>query len=348
MSSKESLFAATRAPDHAWLCRAQSEPAIEPDLPIVDSHMHLWDHKTGYRYFIQEFAEDAERSNHKIEATIFIECHSMYRSTGPEHLKCIGETEFAVGMAAQANSEKYTGCRVAQAIVGYADLTLGSLTRETLDAHVEAANGRFRGVRQRAKWDEDPAVRGAVHAGRSDLFTDTRFRQGLDLLTSMGLSFEASVFHPQLKEVVVLARAHPDARIVLIHCGSPVGHSSYSDRQKEVYSVWMEGMKALAACPNVSIKLGGLLMCLGSFDFTTANAPPTSRQLAELWRPYIEPCIELFGADRCMASSNFPVEKAGVPYGTMWNMFKRITAGCSTDEKRLIFGDTARRFYKID
>ena len=88
-------------------------------------------------------------------------------------------------------------------------------------------------------------------------------------------------------------------------------------------------------------------MCLGNFDFTTAKAPPTSQQLARLWRPYIEPCIELFGADRCMASSNFPVERAGVGYGTLWNMFKRVTAGCSAAEKRKIFGGTAKRVYGL-
>jgi predicted TIM-barrel fold metal-dependent hydrolase len=107
-------------------------------------------------------------------------------------------------------------------------------------------------------------------------------------------------------------------------------------------------MKELAKCPNVTIKLGGLLMCLGNFDFTTAAKPPTSPQLADLWRPFIEPCLELFGADRCMASSNFPVDKAGMPYGTVWNMFKRIAAGCSDEEKKMLFAGTARRVYRLD
>ena len=107
-------------------------------------------------------------------------------------------------------------------------------------------------------------------------------------------------------------------------------------------------MKELARCPNVTIKMGGLLMCLGNFDFSKAEAPPTSEQLADLWRPFIEPCIEMFGADRCMVSSNFPVEKAGITYGAIWNMFKRLTAGYSPDEKRKLFADTARRVYRLD
>ncbi|AHG64131.1 amidohydrolase family protein [Advenella mimigardefordensis] len=347
MNASSSLFSATRAPNLEWLGRAVPETAIDPHIPIVDAHMHLWDHKTGYRYFLPEFADDAAQSNHRIDATVYVECHSMYRADGPDHLKCIGETEFAVGMAAQANSRKYTDCRVADVIVGYADLTLGSRAGEALEAHMEAANGRFRGIRQRAKWDPDPAVRGAVHAGRSDLFADKHFRQGLDVLTTMGLSFDASVFHPQLMDLAKLAQAHPDSRIVVIHCGSPVGHASYRGREEEVYADWMKGMKALAACPNVSIKLGGLLMCLGSYDFTAVPSPLNSEQLAQLWRPYLEPCVELFGAQRCMVSSNFPVDKAGVPYGTVWNMFKRVMAGCSVDEKNWIFNGTARQFYRM-
>lgn len=347
-ATTNSVFTATRAPNMDWLARAIREPVIEPELPIVDPHMHFWDHKTGYKYYVEEFARDIAASGHNVEATVFVECHAMYRASGPEHLKCVGETEFAVGMAAMAASGKYTSSRAAAAIVGCADLTLGERTRETLEAHMEAANGRFRGVRQRAKWDPDPVVRGPVSADHAGLYLDPEFGEGLDLLTSMGLSLDASIFHPQLPDVAALARAHPDASIVVVHTGSPVGHSSYAGKEAEVHANWLAGMKELAKCPNVSIKMGGLLMCLGNFDFTTADAPPTSDQLAQLWRPFIEPCIELFGAHRCMASSNFPVDKAGVPYGTLWNMFKRLTAGCSADEKKMIFSGTARRIYRLD
>jgi predicted TIM-barrel fold metal-dependent hydrolase len=164
----------------------------------------------------------------------------------------------------------------------------------------------------------------------------------------MGLSFDASIYHPQIPDVTALARAHPDANIVLIHSGSPVCHSSYAGHEAQTHADWLASMKELATCPNVSIKMGGLLMCLGTFDFTKATVPPTSQQLVDLWRPYIEPCVELFGADRCMASSNFPVEKAGVAYGTIWNVFKRIMSGCSTNEKQMIFSRTAKRVYRLD
>jgi L-fuconolactonase len=187
-----------------------------------------------------------------------------------------------------------------------------------------------------------------VSADGPGLYLQPEFGKGLDLLASMGLVFDASIFHPQLPDVAALARAHPAASIVVIHSGSPIGHSAYAGKDQEVHATWLAGMKELAQCPNVSIKMGGLLMCLGNFDFTTAPTPPTSEQLATLWRPYIEPCIELFGADRCMVSSNFPVDKAGLSYGTLWNTFKRITAGCSDDEKKMLFAGTAQRVYRID
>lgn len=343
-----SVFGATRAPDNAWLSKALPEDILDPELAIIDPHMHLWDHKTGYTYFVEAFAQDVANCGHNVEATVYVECHSMYRAEGPEHLKWVGETEFAVGMAAMAASGKYTPCRAAAGIVGYADLTLGDRTRETLEAHVQAGNGRFRGVRQRAKWDADPVVRGPVSAQAPGLYLDAAFGRGVDLLTEMGLAFDASVFHPQIPDVAALARAHPDASIVLIHTGSPIGHSSYAGREAEVHATWLAGMRDLATCPNVTVKMGGLLMCLGNFDFTQADRPPTSEELAALWRPYIEPCIELFGAERCMAASNFPVDKAGLTYGSLWNAFKHICAGCSPEEKQQIFNGTARRVYRLD
>ncbi|HSW19392.1 MAG TPA: amidohydrolase family protein [Ramlibacter sp.] len=349
MTTLTSIFSETQRPDEQWLARAQPEPALEPDLPIIDPHLHFWHHKSGYRYFVEEFARDVAESGHNIEGTVFIECNAMYRESGPEHLKPVGETEFAVGMAAMAASGKYTRARGAAGIVAYTDLTLDpGLLRETLDAHRDAANGRLRGIRQRAKWDADPIVAGPVRAGKRGLFLEPDFRRGLAELTKMGLLFEASIFHPQLPEVISLARAHPEANIVVIHTASPLGIGSYAGQEKEVRAQWTAGMKELASCPNVTVKMGGLLMCLGNFDFSKAEAPPTSEQLAALWRPFIEPCIEIFGPERCMVSSNFPVEKAGVTYGATWNMFKRIAAGYSPDEKRMLFAGTARRVYGLD
>jgi L-fuconolactonase len=340
------MSSTTRATGEEWLSLAEPEAVLEPGLAIVDAHLHLWNYG-GTRYFLEDYARDWVSCGHDVQATVFVECSTMYRANGPEHLKPVGETEFAVGMAAMAASGHYTTCRVNAGIVGFADLTLGDRARETIAAHLTAANGRFRGVRQRAKWDADPVVKGKFFADRPGLYLDPEFGRGIDLLASLGLSFDASVFHPQIPDVTALARAHPHASIVLNHGGSPVERGSYAGREAAVHGNWLSSMKELASCPNVSVKLGGLLLTLSNFDYAATKAPPTSRQLAELWRPYLEPCIELFGPDRCMVTSNFPVDKVAFSYGTVWNMFKHITAGCSRDEKEEIFSGTAKRVYRL-
>jgi L-fuconolactonase len=345
-SSPVSVFGRTQTPNEAWLSLAEPEIPIEPDLAIIDPHLHFWD-RPGNAYLTEHFARDLAVSGHRVEATVSIECGAMYRAQGPQHLKCVGETEFAVGMAAMAASGHYTSCRAASGIVGFADLTLGKLTQETLEAHIQAGNGRFRAVRQSAKWDPDPAVHGPSVATGPGLYGQSSFRNGLKALTSLGLSFEASVFHPQIPDVTSLARANPNTSIVMIHSGSPVGHGPYAGKHEAVHANWLASMRALAQCPNVSVKLGGILMHLGNFDFTVAERPPTSSELADLWRPYIESCIELFGVDRCMASSNFPVDKAGFGYGTVWNMYKRIAGQYSASEKNALFSGTARRIYRL-
>ncbi|WP_417725153.1 amidohydrolase family protein [Salipiger sp.] len=340
-------FGKTKKPDDAWLAKALPEQTLDPDLAIIDPHMHFWDHASGYRYFLDELAADVKAGGHAIEATIFVECHAMYRKHGPVHLRSVGETEFAVGQAAIADSGAYTDCRAAAGIIAFADLAQGALTEEAIDAHIEAANGRLVGIRQRGKWDADPAVNGGVGASLPERYLDPKFGEGLDLLGKKGLAFDASVFHPQLGEVAEIARRHPGTSIVLVHTGSPIGHSSYAGREAETHATWLRGMKEVAACPNVSVKLGGLLMCLGNFDFTRAERPPASAELADLWRLYLDPCLDLFGPERCMVSSNFPVERAGCGYGTIWNMYKRITEGCSPDERALMFSGNARRIYNL-
>ena len=348
MQAVPPVFGRVHCPNDRWLTRAAPEPALDPDRPIVDTHLHFWHFGECEPYFLRDYAVDLNTSGHNVEASVFVECNAMYRASGPEHLKWVGETEFAVGMAAMAASGRYTKSRVAAAIVAFADLTLGDRTRETLEAHLAAANGRLRGIRQRAKWDPDPIVKGPISSDSRGLYLEPEFGRGLDLLTSLGLSFDASIFHPQIPDVVALAQAHPDANIVLIHSGSPVGHSSYAGKEAEVHANWLSSMRALAKCPNVSVKMGGLVINLGNFNFTTAEAPPNSATLADLRRPYIEPCIELFGAERSMVSSNFPVEKAVGRYGTIWNVFKRITTGCSEHEKQMLFSGTAKRVYRLD
>jgi L-fuconolactonase len=330
-----------------WLGLAEDEAVLEPDIPIVDTHIHLWSPSEGYSYFVEDYAREVRECGHKIDASIYVECSSMFRCSGPDHLRPVGETEFVVRQAALGADRRLTSSRVAAGIVAFADMKSGERLIETLDAHAAAAGGRLSGIRQRAKWDPDPAVRGRYCADGPGLYLQPEFQRGVAKLAARGLVFEASVYHPQLLDVVALARNAPDTNIVVVHSGSPVGHSAYVDRESEVRAVWLKGMTALARCPNVSIKMGGLAMSLAAFDFGVAAKPIASDALAVLWRPFIEPCVELFGPERCTTASNFPVDKVAFSYKTCWNMYKRIFASYSKEEKLMIFSETAKNIYRI-
>lgn len=348
MAEAGQIWGTVMCPDDAFLAKAEPEPALDPERPIVDTHLHLWHHFPRHPYFLPEHVRDMEEGGHNVVASVYVECGAFHRAFAPEHLRPVGEVEYAAGQAAMAESGQYTNTRVAQAIIGFADLRLGERTRELLEAQIKAGGGRFRGVRQRAKWDADPVVKGKWSEDQPHLYTHPDFDRGLKDLTALGLCFEASIYHPQLPDVVAMARANPDTTIIVNHTASPVGHSSYKGREDENYAAWLAGIRELADCPNVVMKLGGILMNVANYDFTDAERPIGSSELSELWRPWYEPCVELLGAGRCAVSANFPVDKIAYRYGTVWNTFKRIFAGCSEEEKRLVFSDTARRVYRLD
>jgi predicted TIM-barrel fold metal-dependent hydrolase len=333
-------------PDPQWLASQPDEPALEPGLPIIDTHHHLWD-LPGSRYLIQEFTEEIG-DGHNIVATVFVECHSMYRKDGPESMRPVGETEFVAGMAAMSDSGKYGPARVARGIVGMADLSLGAAARPVLEAHVQAGGGRFRGVRYATAWDASDIIGNSATGTGPDMLARPEVRAGLRCLSDMGLSYDAWVFHPQLDGVTDLARAMPDLRIVLGHVGGPLGYGPYAGRKDEVYAQWKRSMTELAKEPNVNVKLGGVMMRLAAFDYLSAPVAPASDELARLWRPYFETAIELFGPGRCMFESNFPVEKMGSGHRVLWNAFKRIAAGASQTEKEQMFAGTAKRVYRLE
>ncbi|MDQ2762096.1 MAG: amidohydrolase family protein, partial [Pseudomonadota bacterium] len=180
------------------------------------------------------------------------------------------------------------------------------------------------------------------------LYLRPDFRAGMARLAALGLSLDAWGFHPQLPEIIDLARAFPNSNVIVGHCGGPLGYGRYAGKHDEVFANWRTSVTELAKCQNVTMKLGGMMMRLAAYDYMGLEAPPSSEQLAAHWRPYVETCIELFGANRCIAESNFPVEKMGVGFAALFNGLKRLAAGCSTDEKAAIFAGTARRVYRLD
>jgi predicted TIM-barrel fold metal-dependent hydrolase len=339
--SRTGLFA---DPREDWLAQ-YSEEIIDPARKIVDPHHHLWD-RDGQYYMIEQLAADIA-SGHNVIATVYVDCRSMYRAHGPEAFRPVGEVEFANGVAAMAASGGYGKAAICAGIVSHVNLLLGEAARPVLEAEIAAGNGRFRGIRHSSAWDADASVAGMYATRPKGLLLDPVFRKGFACLAPLRLSFDAWLFHPQIGELTDLARAFPDTRIVLDHCGGPVGVGSYANRREEIFAVWKASIEEIAKCPNLSVKLGGLAMRLLGYDFHERPVPPSSEDAAKAWRPYIETCIEAFGPERAMFESNFPPDKGQCSYQVIFNAFKRLAAQYSEAEKTALFSKTAADFYRL-
>lgn len=315
---------------------------LEPGLPIVDCHHHLWNVK-GNPYQLVDLSGDLG-TGHNVVATVYMESQERYRDSGPPELRPVGETEFVVGVTAGGGGPH----RVARGIVGFADLSLGERVQPVLEAQISAGAGRLCGIRYATAWDASEAIGNSFGITAAQVLRRPEVRAGIGRLAPLGLTFDAWAFHTQLLEVCEVARAFPALTIVLGHTGGVLGYGPYAGQRDAVFAAWKRAMLELAKHPNVVVKLGGMLMRLAAFDYLALPAPPSSRELAAYWRPYMEPCIEAFGVDRCMFESNFPVEKMGTGYASLWNAFKRVAAGASEGEKHSLFGATARRVYRLD
>ncbi|HJQ55611.1 MAG TPA: amidohydrolase family protein [Vineibacter sp.] len=331
-------------PNAEWLAKLR-EDALEPDLPIVDPHHHLWE-RPDHRYLLQDLLADTG-SGHNVIATVFVECAAMYRAGGPQEMKPVGETEFVNGVAAMSASGGYGQSKLCAGIVGFADLALGDRAAAVLEAHVAAGGGRFRGIRHASGWDASDQIRNSHTNPPQGLLRDATFRAGFARLAPLNLSFDAWMYHPQLDDLLDLARAFPGTTIILDHVGGPLGYGPYAGKADETFARWTQSIKALAGCPNIVVKLGGLGMRIGVFDFHTRDTPVPSQTLAAAWKPWIDTVIAAFGAERCMYESNFPVDKITCSYAVQWNAFKRLAAGASASEKAALFSGTASRAYRL-
>ena len=333
-----------RTPEHdAWLAQVQEE-ALEPELPICDPHHHLRDRGED-RYLLPELLADLD-TGHRLVATVFVECAAGYHSTGPAHLRCVGETEFVEGVAEQSATGAFGPVRACAGIVGLADCMLGSAVGEVLDAHLEAS-ARFRGIRHAAACDPSPDVPDSHTRPMPGLYRDPVFRAGFAELAPRGLSFEAWQYHHQLPLVTELARAFPEVTIVLNHLGGPIFIGPWRGRQDEVFEVWKRDLADLARCPNVVAKLGGILMRRNGFGFEKRPRPPTSDEVVATTGRWYRHAIDCFGPDRCMFESNFPVDRVSLSYPVLYNAFKKLVADASPAEKAALFHDTATRVYRL-
>ena len=333
--------------DNDWLALTP-EPPLEPELPICDPHHHLWEFRPEpvhyQRYLLQDLTEDIT-SGHNVRSTVFIEVKARYRSDGPEEMRPVGEVEFVEGLATESASGKYGRAQVAAAIIGYADLKLGERVAPVLEAMQAASPDRFRGVRHSVGWDPSPEL---VNREIQGVLSSDHYRAGARVLAGMGLCLENSLYHPQLAELAAFARALPDLTIILNHIGGLVRVGAYAHRDDDVLPAWRRGIAAVAACPNVIIKLGGVGQRRFGFDWHARAKPIGSEELAEALSPLMQYCIEQFGPDRCMFESNFPVDKVSYAYNVVYNAFKRLSKGYAAAERAAMFHDTAARVYRID
>jgi L-fuconolactonase len=329
------------------------EKPLDPARPIIDPHLHLWDIPqapgsliAANRFLFEECQATLHASGHNITHTVFVECHTMYRRGGPPELKPVGETEFANGVAAMAESGMYGPRLLCHRIVGSADLSLGAKIKPALEAHCAAAGERFRGIRSPVSWTAGGMFGSQCDPARRHVLMNADFRAGARALQELDLSLDVWCFHTQLGELADLADALPGLTIILDHIGTPECTGAYADRADEARAEWAKAINELARRPNVHIKLGGMGMNV-STQIGTASANHSSEQLATKWRPYIETCIQAFTPSRCMFESNFPPDKDAGSYGATWNAFKRITQDYSEADKDFLFRRTAANVYRI-
>ncbi|MDH4172031.1 MAG: amidohydrolase family protein [Acidimicrobiia bacterium] len=327
-----------------WLAQV-TEPVLDPDRPIVDPHHHLWPPDGFIGYWLDDLAADTG-SGHNITATVFVECSAGYRTDGPAHLRPVGETEFVAAAAAEL-TERLPDAPPIGAIVAHADLALGALLDEVLDAHEEAGRGLFRGIRDALASAVEPAAMMIPGGAAPDRYADTAFRDGLRRLGDRDIPYDTWLYHYQLADFAKLAGSVPDTLMVLDHFGTPVGVGRFAGRHDELFTQWQADIASVAANDNVVAKLGGLAMPDNGFGWNLAEAPPSSDEFVAAQQRYYHHAIECFGPQRCMFESNFPVDKMSLSYTVLWNGLKKIAASYSETEQDAMFSGTARRVYRL-
>ena len=333
------------SPDEAWLAQVTEAP-LYPEREIVDAHHHLWD-RHGHRYLLEEYADDIGFSGRNVVASVYVQCRTMYRADGSQWQKPLGEVEFVRGIAAQARSGHYGTTRVAAAIVACADLCHRHTLIQQLDALIDAGGGLVRGIRMPLAAHTDERVISNPVPVQDGVMLTPDFLWGAQQLAQRGLSLDVWVYQSQLAQVAQLAAACPGLRIVVNHMGGPLGVGPYATHQPEHFEHWRQGVQALAVLPNVVMKLGGFAMPVMGLGLRDQALPPTSKQLAVKIKPFIDVCLESFGATRCLFESNFPVDKGGVSYAVLWNAFCRVSEGWSDAEIKAAFSGTAKQVYRL-
>ncbi len=298
------------------------------DLEIVDAHHHFWDLDALYYPWLTDrplasfpfgdygvlrrnyLPEDYWRDadGHRVVKTVHVEAE---RHVGDP----LDETNWLTRLHGEAG--------VPNAIVAWAPLAHPE-TEETLARQAE--NPLVKGIRTKPRVSESPDQ---SIAGEPGTMQDDAWLGDLALFEKYGLSWDMRVPYWHLEEAAAVARALPGVRIVLNHAGLPW------DRGEEGLARWRRGMEAVAACPNVAAKISFLLVPGRAWD-DAGNAR------------VIRETIDVFGVDRCMFASNYPVDRMAASFDTIYSLFKRTVAGFAAEDRRKLFFGNAARFYRID
>ncbi|MCA0851151.1 amidohydrolase family protein [Salipiger thiooxidans] len=321
-----------------WLALTQ-EDILAPGQPVFDCHHHLWDRPEG-RYRSEELMDDMG-AGHDVRASVYVQCRTGYRDDGPEVLRPVGEVETVLDWT--SGQERFP-----VGIVAMADLQLGDGVRPVLDALIEAGAGRVKGIRNTTAWHADPVVRSNPNPPPEGLLRTDTFRDGARAVAAHGLTLDVWAYQTQLDEVRALAEAVPELTVIIDHCGGPLGVGPHDRFGPDNFNAWRDALAPVAALPNTRIKIGGFGLGVFGWRYADGALPPHSETLAGDWRPWVETCLALFGPDRAMFESNFPVDKGQVGYRTLWNAFKRLAAPLGRDEQDALFWRSAARTYGID
>ena len=325
-----------------WLAQVIEE-IVDPELPIVDAHHHLWT-RGDNKYEVEELLSDTG-SGHKVIKTVYMECGSRYYQEGPTEMRPVGETAFVFQQACEA--KKHSNTEIA-GIVAHADLRLGEDVSRVLEAHIEAGHGLFRGIRHAGAWMEEPFPFGhSARDGAQDLYDQTSFRRGLKVLGRQGLIYDTYHYHNRNKDFARMAASVSETQLVLDHFGTPVGVGPYRNCRDDIFLSWTKDLAEIAKCDNVVAKIGGLAMPVNGFGWDLRSRPATSDEFVEAQRPYFLHAIECFGVNRCMMESNFPVDRASISYHVLFNALKKIVADFSSEEKHRLFHGTAESVYRV-
>jgi L-fuconolactonase len=261
------------------------EAALDPDQPIIDPHLHIWEilpmpgaPQLPHRFLFDEVQAMIDQSGQNITHSVYLECGQMYRANGPSELRSLGETEFVNGVAAMSASGRYGARRLAHRIVSTVDLRLGSRAKPVLEAHAAVAGERYRGVRMTTVYRKE-GLFGRPSPAEPEILRDPAFCAGAEVLAEMDLSLDVWCLHTQLDEVMELADALPDLTIVLDHTGTPDTIDAGPARKAEVLQEWQASIAELGRRPNVTIKLGGLGMDL-AHSIGAEHQAASSEQLA--------------------------------------------------------------------